>query len=110
MALTQMYRWSSGRIWAYTTKKNPETGPSTSTATQAEPPKLISFWDLAGSECTNRTTPGNMLELEAPTEMISAHADIEDAKGTTIIEVDLTADSPTYSQEVSIVAGRRFER
>ena len=91
-------------------QKNPETGPSTSTPTRTEPPRFMSFWDLVGSECTEKTTPGNMLELEVSTEIISPHADIEGVKGRLFIEADLTADSPTDIHEISIVAGKRLER
>ena len=70
----------------------------------------MSFWDLVESECNDKSTTGTLLELEAPTEMISPYKNIEDVKGTTVIEVDLTADSPIDSPEVSLVAGRRLER
>ena len=86
-------------------EKNTETGPCTSTPTRSEPLKLMSFWDLVGSERTDNSTPGTMLQLEAPTEMISPHKNTEDVKGTTVIEVDLTAGSPSDSPEVSLVAG-----
>ena len=77
-------------------KKNPETGQSMSTPTRREPLKLVPFWDLVGSQRNDNSTPGTMLELEAPTEMISPNKNTEDVKGlNTVIEVDLTADCPS---------------
>ena len=53
-----------------------DSGQSTSTPThletkQAEPQKLISFWDLVRSERADKVIPGSLLELEASTNMLS---------------------------------------
>ena len=52
-----------------TPNKRKDRGQSTSS--RAEPMKLMPFWDLAGSERTDKVTPENMLKLEASTEMTS---------------------------------------
>ena len=106
-----MYRRSSGGKWNYTTRKilKPDHQRQHQHE-QNEPLKLMSFWYLVGSERNDKSTPGTMLELEAPSKMTSPHKNQEDVKRTTLIEVDLTADSPTDSPEVSLVAGRRLER
>ena len=56
--------------------KRKDTGQPTSTSTRAESAKLMFFWDLVGSERTDRVTPQNMLELEATLDMTSPQRDI----------------------------------
>ena len=63
-----------------------------------------------GSERTDQVTPEIMLELEASTEMTSPQGDIPTASDSKILEVDLTADTPSESPEVSLVAEGRTER
>ena len=70
----------------------------------------MSFWDLVGSERTDKITPENMLELEASTELTSPQGNIPNANDSKIIEVDLTADTLSESPEMSLVAGKRTER
>ena len=89
-----------------------DSGQSTSTPThletkQAEPPILISFWDLVGSERDDRVIPGSLLELEASTNMLSPQEDSSGGINRKIIEVDLTADSSISSPEVSLVGGQK---
>ena len=74
------------------------------------PMKLMSFKDLVRSERTDKVTPENMLELEGSTEMTSSQGDIPTANDSKIIEVDLTADTPSESPEVSIISGGKTER
>ena len=51
-----------------------------------------------------------MLELEASTELTSPQGNIPNANDSKIIEVDLTADTPSESPEMSLVAGKKTER
>ena len=41
--------------------------------------ELMSYWDLVGSERTDRTRPENMLQLEASSEWESPHGDTTNA-------------------------------
>ena len=89
-----------------------DLGQSTSTPThletkQAKPQRLISFWDLVGSERDDRVIPGSLLELEASTNMLSPQEDSSGGINRKIIEVDLTEDSSISSPEVSLVGGSR---
>ena len=86
-----------------------ESGQSTSTPTYSEPKKLISFWDLVGSERADKVTLRSLLELEASTEMSSPQPNIPERNDSKIIEVDLTADSSTSSSEISLVGGRKSD-
>ena len=70
----------------------------------------MAFWDFVGSERADRVIPVNLLELEASTEMSSPKANIPEKNDSRIIEVDLTADSPTTSPEISLVGGRKIDR
>ena len=91
-----------------------DSGQSTSTAThsgtpQSEPKRLISFWDLVGSERADKVIPGSLLELEASTDMSSPQKNMPERNDLKVIEVDLTADSPISSPEISLVGGRKSE-
>ena len=70
-----------------------------------EIPKLVSFWDLVGLEGSDR--PKTMLKLEAQTEMVSPKTTencVDESKKLTIVDVDLTADSPEEDDhELSVV-------
>ena len=72
--------------------------------------KLMSFWELVGSERSNKITPANMLELEASTERTSPQEDSSMVNDSKIIEVELTADTPSESPEVSVIAEKSTER
>ena len=89
-----------------------DSGQSTSTPThletkQAEPTRLISFWDLVGSERDDQVIPGSLLELEASTNMLSPEEVSSGGINRKVIEVDLTADSSVSSPEVSLVGGQK---
>ena len=90
--------------WKMTPKKRKDRNQPTSS--EEESRKLMSFWDLVGSERTDREKPENMLQLEASTELISPQRDYTSVNDSKIIEVDLTADTTSESPEVSLVAGR----
>ena len=51
-----------------------------------------------------------MLDMEASTEMTSPQGNSTKVNDSKIIEVDLTADTPSESPEVGIVAGRSRDR
>ena len=92
-----------------------DSGQSTSTPThsgtpQSEPKRLISFCDLVGSEGADKVIPGSLLELEASTDMSSPQKNIPERNDLTVIEGDLTVDSPISSPEISLVGGRKSER
>ena len=92
-----------------------ESGQSTSLPTpsgtpQPHPKRLISFWDLVGSEHADKVIPGSLLELKASTEMSSPQKNIPERNDVKVIEVDLTADSPISSPEISLVGGRKSDR
>ena len=84
-----------------------ESGQSTSTPIHSEPKTLIYFCGLVGSECADKVTAGSLLELEASTDLSSPQTNIHERNDSKIIEVDLTADSPTASQEINLVGGRK---
>ena len=84
----------------YIENKKKEMEQSTSLPIQSELKKLMSFWDLIGSERADRRTPGSLLELEASTEMTSPKASIPE-NNSKIIEVELTIDSPSTSPEIA---------
>ena len=73
--------------------------------------KLSSFWDLMGAEKSDN--PKSMLELEARTVMESSGKREQDfdtnAQGDKppIVEVDLTAESPSESPEVSVIGKKK---
>ena len=92
-----------------------DSGQSTSTPThletkQAEPQKLISFWDLVRSERADKVIPGSLLELEASTNMLSPQENSTEGINRKMIEVDLTADSSISSPEVSSIGGQKNVR
>ena len=92
-----------------------DSGQSTSTPTpsgtpQSEPKRLISFWGLVGSEWADKVIPGSLLELEASTDISSPQKNIPERNDLKVIEVDLTADSPISSPEISLVGGRKSDR
>ena len=68
---------------------------------------LISFWDLMGAEKSNN--PKNLLELEARTVLEDRNRREQDWEKNVqkekppIIEVDLTAESPSESPEDSVI-------
>ena len=68
---------------------------------------LMSFWDLMGAEKPNN--PKSLLELEARTVLDDLNRSDQSLEFNTqrgnpqIIEVDLTAESPSESPEVSII-------
>ena len=90
-------------------KSNKDTG-----ASSASPPvqKLVSFWDLMGAE--RKDNPENMLKLKAQLVMQSRTLQEQEAndgsesKRSQIVEVDLTAESPSESPEVSVIGGKRI--
>ena len=86
--------------------KRKDTEQSTS---RAEPMKLMFFWDLVGSERTDKVTPEYMLEVEASMEMTSPQGNIPNANDSKTIEVVLTADTPSKSPEISLVAEKMTE-
>ena len=58
-----------------------------------------------GSERTDRVKEENMLQLEPSTELISPQKDSTSVNDSSMIEVELTADTTSESLEVSLVAG-----
>ena len=87
-----------------------DSGQSTSTPTNSEPKKLMSFWNLVRSERAEKIKPGSLLELEASTIMSSPQTNIPERNDSKIIERDFTADSPTSSPERSLIGGRKSDR
>ena len=72
---------------------------------------LISFWDLMGAE--KHDNPKSLLELEARTVLDDRSRHEQDLEtnaqreNPSIKEVDLTAESPSESPEVSIIKSKR---
>ena len=92
-----------------------DSGQSTSLPTpsgtpQSEPKRLTSLWDLVGSERADKVVPGSLLVLEASTVMSSPQKNIPERNNVKVTEVDLTADSPISSPEISLVGGRNSDR
>ena len=104
-------------------KDNDEAGTSTSADTKSkqilpsltassatkendkETQKLVSFWDLIGTERSDK--PKTMTELEAQTEMVSPSTpkENEGSGSTPMVEVDLTAESSREDdQEISVLS------
>ena len=77
-------------------------------AKKKETPRLVSFWDLVGLEGVDR--PKMMQEREAQTEMVSPNTNEncdDKSVGLSIVEVDLTDDSPEENDhEVSVLTTR----
>ena len=74
--------------------------------------KLISFWDLMGAEKSDN--PKSLLELEARTVLEERGREIQDFETNVqrekppIVEVDLTAESPSESPEVSVIGTKKI--
>ena len=74
--------------------------------------KLISFWDLMGAEKSDN--PKSLLELEARTVLEERDRQIQDFETNVqrekppIVEVDITAESPSESQEVSVIGTKKI--
>ena len=64
-----------------------------------EPGKLMSFWDLVGSERNDRVKPENMLQLQASTELISPRGDSTSANDSKSLKWILQPTRPQKSQK-----------
>ena len=89
-----------------------DSGQSTSTPThsgtkQSESQKLISFWDLVGSERADTVLPGSLLAFEASTNISSPQENSTGRIYQKIIKVDLTADCCISSTEVILVGDKK---